>query len=47
MLQSIANRGTLFVENCVMVTAILVIGLNFLVDIACAAIDPRLRGPAA
>jgi peptide/nickel transport system permease protein len=47
MLQSISNRDTLVVENCVMVTAILVIGLNFLVDIACAAIDPRLRGPAA
>jgi peptide/nickel transport system permease protein len=47
MLQSISNRDTLVIENCVMVTAILVIGLNFLVDIACAAIDPRLRGPAA
>jgi peptide/nickel transport system permease protein len=47
MLQSISNRDTLVVENCVMMTAILVIGLNFLVDIACAAIDPRLRGPAA
>jgi peptide/nickel transport system permease protein len=46
MLQSISNRDTLVVENCVMLTAIIVIGLNFLVDIACAAIDPRLRAHA-
>jgi ABC-type dipeptide/oligopeptide/nickel transport system permease component len=30
-----------------MLTAIIVIALNFVVDLACAAIDPRLRGPAA
>jgi peptide/nickel transport system permease protein len=47
MLQSISNRDTLVVENGVMLTAIIVIGLNFIVDIACAAIDPRLRAPAA
>ena len=47
MLQSISNRDTLVVENCVMVTAIIVIGLNFAVDLACAAIDPRLRAGAA
>jgi len=47
ILQSISNRDTLVVENCVMLTAIIVIGLNFLVDIACAAIDPRLRAHAA
>ncbi len=47
MLQSISNRDTLVVENCVMLTAMIVIGLNFLVDIACAAIDPRLRAQAA
>ena len=47
MLQSISNRDTLVVENCVMLTAVIVIGLNFIVDIACAAIDPRLRAPAA
>ena len=47
MLQSISNRDTLVVENCVMLTAIIVIGLNFLVDVACAAIDPRLRAQAA
>ena len=43
ILQSISNRDTL-VENCVMLTAVIVIGLNFVVDITCAAIDPRLRG---
>jgi peptide/nickel transport system permease protein len=47
ILQSISNRDTLVVQNCVMLTAIIVIGLNFIVDIACAAIDPRLRNPAA
>lgn len=47
MLQSISNRDTLVVEDGVMLTAILVIGLNFLVDVACAAIDPRLRAQAA
>jgi ABC-type dipeptide/oligopeptide/nickel transport system permease component len=30
-----------------MLTAMSVIALNFVVDLACAAIDPRLRGPAA
>src|SRR5271166_5904000 len=39
--------GAMVVENGVMLTAILVIALNFVVDLACAAIDPRLRGPAA
>ncbi|MGA8444869.1 MAG: ABC transporter permease, partial [Roseiarcus sp.] len=43
MLQSISNRDTLVVENGVMLLALIVIGLNFIVDIACAAIDPRLR----
>ena len=47
MLQSISNRDTLVVEDCVMLIAVLVIGLNFLVDVACAAIDPRLRSLAA
>ncbi len=46
MLQSISNRDTLVVENAVMLTAMIVIALNFVVDLACAAIDPRLRGPA-
>ena len=47
MLQSISNRDTPVVQDCVMLTAILVIGLNFFVDLACAAIDPRLRSAAA
>ena len=46
MLQSISNRDTLVVENGVMLLALIVIGLNFIVDIACAAIDPRLRASA-
>jgi peptide/nickel transport system permease protein len=47
MLQSISNRDTLVVENGVMLLAVIVIALNFVVDIACAAIDPRLRASAA
>ncbi len=47
MLQSISNRDTLVVEDGVMLIAIIVIGLNFLVDVACAAIDPRLRAQGA
>jgi peptide/nickel transport system permease protein len=41
--QSIANRDALVVEDCVMLLVAFVIALNFLVDLACAAIDPRLR----
>jgi peptide/nickel transport system permease protein len=47
LLQSISNRDTLVVENGVMLLAMIVIGLNFIVDVACAAIDPRLRAPSA
>lgn len=47
MLQSISNRDTLVVENGVMLLALIVIGVNFVVDVACAAIDPRLRAAAA
>jgi peptide/nickel transport system permease protein len=47
MLQSISNRDTLVVENGVMLLALIVIALNFIVDIACAAIDPRQRASAA
>jgi peptide/nickel transport system permease protein len=47
ILQSVSNRDTLVVENCVMLTAVIVIGIDFIVDIACAAIDPRLRADAA
>jgi peptide/nickel transport system permease protein len=47
MLQSISNRDSLVVENGVMLLALIVIGINFIVDIACAAIDPRLRASPA
>ena len=41
--QSIANRDVLVVEDCVMGLAALVILVNAAVDLAAAAIDPRLR----
>jgi peptide/nickel transport system permease protein len=41
--QSIANRDVLVVEDCVMGLAGLVILVNAVVDLAAAAIDPRLR----
>ena len=41
--QSIANRDVLVVEDCVMGLAGLVILVNAAVDLAAAAIDPRLR----
>jgi peptide/nickel transport system permease protein len=47
IVQSIGNRDTLVVEDCVMLIAAVVIALNFLVDLACAAIDPRLRSREA
>jgi peptide/nickel transport system permease protein len=45
--QSIANRDLLVVEDCVMLLVTVVIVVNFFVDIACAAIDPRLRRRAS
>jgi peptide/nickel transport system permease protein len=45
--QSIANRDVFVVEDCVMLLAAIVITVNFLVDVACAAIDPRLRRRSA
>jgi peptide/nickel transport system permease protein len=47
IVQSIANRDVLVVEDCVMGLAAFVIALNVLVDLAAAAIDPRLRASAA
>jgi peptide/nickel transport system permease protein len=41
--QAIANRDILVVEDCVLLLAAIVIVVNFIVDVACAAIDPRLR----
>ena len=46
IVQSIANRDALVVEDCVMLLVAFVIAVNFLVDLACAAIDPRLRAHA-
>jgi peptide/nickel transport system permease protein len=47
IVQSIANRDVLVVEDCVMGLAAFVITLNLLVDLAAAAIDPRLRANAS
>jgi peptide/nickel transport system permease protein len=47
ILQSINNRDVLVVEDCVMGLAVFVIAINMLVDIAAAAIDPRLRARSA
>jgi len=47
IVQSIGNRDALVVEDCVVLLAAFVIGLNFFVDLACAAIDPRLRARTA
>jgi len=47
IVQSIANRDVLVVEDCVMGLAAFVILLNLLVDLVSAAIDPRLRAPAS
>ncbi|MBV1707995.1 MAG: ABC transporter permease [Hyphomicrobiales bacterium] len=41
--QSISNRDTPVVADCVLLLVAIVIGVNFLVDLACAMIDPRLR----
>jgi peptide/nickel transport system permease protein len=43
IVQSIANRDVLVVEDCVMGLAAFVIAVNLLVDLVSAAIDPRLR----
>ncbi len=47
IVQSIANRDVLVVEDCVMGLAAFVILLNSVVDLAAAAIDPRLRAGVA
>jgi peptide/nickel transport system permease protein len=47
IVQGIANRDVLVVEDCVMGLAAFVIVLNGLVDLAIAAIDPRARASAA
>jgi peptide/nickel transport system permease protein len=47
IVQSIANRDVLVVEDCVLGLAAFVIALNVLVDLISAAIDPRLRAGVA
>ena len=47
ILQSIANRDVLVVEDCVMGLAAFVIALNLFIDLIAATIDPRLRAGAA
>ena len=44
--QSIANRDVVVVRNCVMLLAASVVVINFLVDVAYAAIDPRIKAAA-
>ena len=41
--QSIANRDLIVVRNCVMLLAAMVVAVNFIVDVLCAAIDPRIQ----
>ncbi len=41
--QSIANRDLIVVRNCVMLLVAGVVLVSFVVDLLCAAIDPRLR----
>ena len=41
--QSISNRDTIVVRDCVLLIAAFVIFVNFCVDLAYVAIDPRLR----
>ncbi len=42
--QSIAQRDLIVVKNLVILLAVMVILINFIVDLLYAAIDPRLRG---
>ena len=44
--QAIGNRDLPVVQGCVMLFAVLVVGVNFSVDLLYALIDPRLRGAA-
>ena len=43
--QAIANRDLVVVRNCVMLLAAMVVGVNAVVDLLAAWIDPRLRTP--
>ena len=41
--QSIANRDLIVVRNCVLLLAVMVIVVNFVVDVLYAVIDPRVK----
>ena len=41
--QSISNRDLIVVRNCVMLLAVMVVVINFIVDLLYAVIDPRLK----
>ncbi|MFY8102690.1 MAG: ABC transporter permease [Ramlibacter sp.] len=41
--QSIANRDLIVVRNCVMLLAVMVVVVNFVVDVLYAVIDPRVK----
>lgn len=41
--QSIANRDLIVVRNCVMLLAVMVVLVNFVVDVLYAVIDPRVK----
>jgi peptide/nickel transport system permease protein len=42
--QSIANRDLIVVRNSVMLLAVMVVVINFVVDLLYAVIDPRIQG---
>ena len=44
LLDGVANRDLLLVQGVVMVLVVAVLLINFLVDLAYAVLDPRLRG---
>ena len=41
--QSISNRDLIVVRNCVLLLAVMVIAVNFVVDVLYAVIDPRVK----
>jgi len=41
--QSIANRDLIVVRNCVMLLTIMVVVVNFIVDLLYVLIDPRIK----
>lgn len=44
--QSIANRDLIVVRNCVLLLAVMVVVVNFVVDVLYAVIDPRVKASA-